>query len=128
MLVLINRLLAAFPAGHSGLGAEVIDAYQIGLAEIPVEHIAQAVVNFLRGNVKGHNPAFAPSPPQVVIEARRIWKNSNGGVEPDLVVCSNDDPAFKAVEAMRGRPILTGKSGTATFRKSEIEEAMEAIK
>lgn len=40
-----------------------------------------------------------------------------------LVVLKPDHPDFKAVEKMRGRPVILGKSGTSTFRIEEIEQA-----
>ncbi|WP_083982342.1 helix-turn-helix domain-containing protein [Devosia soli] len=40
-----------------------------------------------------------------------------------LVVLKPDHPDFKAVEKMRGRPVILGKSGSATFRIEEIEQA-----
>jgi len=73
LLIIINRLLASFPAGQSGTGDEVVDAYMIGLSGIPAGHIAQASARFLQGQVEGHNPAFAPSPSQLAGEARRLW-------------------------------------------------------
>jgi hypothetical protein len=43
-----------------------------------------------------------------------------------LVVLKPDHPDFKAVERMRGRPVIVGKSGAATFRIEEIEQARAA--
>jgi hypothetical protein len=40
-----------------------------------------------------------------------------------LVVLKPDHPDFQAVEKMRGRPVIVGKSGTSTFRIEEIEQA-----
>lgn len=43
-----------------------------------------------------------------------------------LIVLKEDHPDFKAVEKMRGRPVIVGKSGTSTFRIEEIEQARAA--
>lgn len=40
-----------------------------------------------------------------------------------LIVLKSDHPDFHAVEKMRGRPVIVGKSGTSTFRIEEIEQA-----
>lgn len=40
-----------------------------------------------------------------------------------LVVLKPDHPDFQAVQRMRGREIILGKSGSATFRIEEIEQA-----
>lgn len=40
-----------------------------------------------------------------------------------LVVLKPDHPDFQAVEKMRGRSVIVGKSGSATFRIEEIEQA-----
>lgn len=40
-----------------------------------------------------------------------------------LVVLKSDHPDFVAVQKMRGRPVIVGKSGTSTFRIEEIEQA-----
>lgn len=40
-----------------------------------------------------------------------------------LVVLKPDHPDFLAVQRMRGRPVIVGKSGTSTFRIEEIEQA-----
>lgn len=40
-----------------------------------------------------------------------------------LVVLKPDHPDFQAVEKMRGRAVIVGKSGTSTFRIEEIEQA-----
>lgn len=40
-----------------------------------------------------------------------------------LVVLRPDHPDFIAVQKMRGKPVIVGKSGTSTFRIEEIEQA-----
>lgn len=40
-----------------------------------------------------------------------------------LVVLKPEHPDFQAVEKMRGRSVIVGKSGTSTFRIEEIEQA-----
>jgi DNA-binding transcriptional ArsR family regulator len=40
-----------------------------------------------------------------------------------LIVLKPDHPDFLAVQKMRGRPVIVGKSGTSTFRIEEIEQA-----
>ncbi|HEV7345487.1 MAG TPA: helix-turn-helix domain-containing protein [Devosia sp.] len=40
-----------------------------------------------------------------------------------LVALGPDHPDFQAVQKMRGKPIILGKSGKATFRIEEIEQA-----
>lgn len=43
-----------------------------------------------------------------------------------LVVLPPDHPDVKAVERLRGKPVIIGKSGTATLRVEEIEQARVA--
>lgn len=52
---------------------DVIDGYEIGLANIPVAYVAHAAQRFLAGEVPGQHTAFAPSPAQLASEARRHW-------------------------------------------------------
>jgi hypothetical protein len=122
--MIINRLLASFPPGHSGDGKTALESYIIGLSDLPIEHVKTATVQFLRGNVAGHNPAFAPSPPQIAIEARRLEQEE---IAKSLVVLKSDHPDFKAVEKARGKPLVVGRSGTTTITKSEIEQARRAL-
>jgi hypothetical protein len=44
----------------------------------------------------------------------------------DLVVLRPDDEDFKAVQRIRGSPIIVGKNGTATFTKAEVAKARAA--
>jgi hypothetical protein len=44
----------------------------------------------------------------------------------DLVVLRPDDEDFKAVQRIRGSPIMVGKNGTATFTKAEVAKARAA--
>jgi hypothetical protein len=44
----------------------------------------------------------------------------------DLVVLRPDDDDFKAVQRIRGSPIMVGKNGTATFTKAEVAKARAA--
>jgi DNA-binding transcriptional MocR family regulator len=45
----------------------------------------------------------------------------------DLVVLPSGHPDFAAVERMRGKPIITGKNGTATFRRVEVDQAKSMV-
>lgn len=73
ILVIINRVLAGFPSSSSATGDDVVDAYLIGLGQIPVPFVAKAAQEFLSGAVPGHNLAFAPSPAQFGERARKLW-------------------------------------------------------
>lgn len=47
------------------------------------------------------------------------------GIEPDLCVIGPDDDDFKLVEAVRGKPLVLGKSGKTTVSRAEIDRARE---
>ena len=49
---------------------------------------------------------------------------SSGDCAPDLVVLHAEDELFKAIQRARGKPIIVGKNGTATFTKAEVERAI----
>ncbi|WP_193336183.1 helix-turn-helix domain-containing protein [Devosia beringensis] len=44
-----------------------------------------------------------------------------------LVVLASDHPDFIAVQRLRGKPVMVGNSGKATFRIEEIEQARQGI-
>jgi hypothetical protein len=49
----------------------------------------------------------------------------DSGIEPDLCVIGPEDDDFKLVEAVRGKPLVLGKSGKTTVSRAEIDRARE---
>lgn len=49
----------------------------------------------------------------------------DSGLEPDLCVLGPEDDDFKLVEAVRGKPLVLGKSGKTTVSRAEIDRARE---
>lgn len=47
------------------------------------------------------------------------------GGDPDLVVLGPEDDDFKLVQAVRGKPIVLGKSGKTTLSVAEVKRARE---
>jgi hypothetical protein len=72
LLEIITRLLAPFGLS-AGQGDEALDGYLIGLRDVPLDYVAMAVANFLGGKVERADHNFAPKPPEVALEARRLW-------------------------------------------------------
>lgn len=72
-LKIISGLLAPFPQAAGGDPQDVLMAHIAALEDIPVMFIGAAAGNFNRGTVAGYNPSFAPTPPAISKEARRLW-------------------------------------------------------
>lgn len=73
----IVNLLACYPALADKVGEDHVNAYLLATAEYPVEALAAACDDFMRGKVPGHNPAFAPTAPELAVRAD-LQKHAQG--------------------------------------------------
>jgi hypothetical protein len=65
--------MAGFPDTASAASDETLDAYEIAVAKIPVEHLQTALIRFVSGEVPGQSTRWAPNPAQFATEARDHW-------------------------------------------------------
>lgn len=74
------------------------------------------------------NPDYRPVHANKFIAERRFEGFvAAADADKDLVVLMPDHPDFAAVQTMRGARIMVGKSGKATFKITEIEQARRLI-
>ncbi|KKB80800.1 hypothetical protein VW35_00905 [Devosia soli] len=57
----IGMMLRAFPSSASSITAETPRVYAFAVEEFSLEAVRRACRAFVRGQVEGHNPDFAPS-------------------------------------------------------------------
>lgn len=67
----IIRLLASWPSA-AGEGDEQLRSYLLAVDDYPFCDVENAIVNLIKGNAPGVNPAFLPPPPVVGSECRRV--------------------------------------------------------
>jgi hypothetical protein len=65
-----QTLFATYPTNGNDLKAQ-IEAYSEAIKGHDIRDIEKAISRFLRGEVDGHNPAFAPTAPQVGAAVRK---------------------------------------------------------
>lgn len=68
---MIGLLLSSFPNFQSGDAESLLAAYEMAVSGCSEDDLADAVQAFVRGQVPGHNMAFAPTAPQLASVCRQ---------------------------------------------------------
>lgn len=70
---IISDLLAPFPPQSGGDAKTIIAAYLKAVEPVPDRFVGEAAGRLLAGDVQRNNAAFAPSPTELALEAKRLW-------------------------------------------------------
>lgn len=65
-------MLAAFPSSNSNINQGTVNAYLMAVEGLNVGAVVIACKAFIRGEVEGSNPDFAPSAPRLAKEAKAV--------------------------------------------------------
>jgi len=65
-------MLTAFPSSNSNISQGTVNAYLMAVEGLNVSAVVAACKAFIRGEVEGSNPDFAPSAPRLATEAKAI--------------------------------------------------------
>lgn len=69
---MIGMMLKAFPSSQSSITADSAKVYLFAVEDFSLEAVKRACRKYVRGEVKGHNNAFAPSAPEMSALCRSI--------------------------------------------------------
>jgi hypothetical protein len=62
----IGMMLEAFPSSQSRITGDTAKVYRFAIEDCSLEAVKRACRAFVRGEVAGHNPDFAPTAPRLV--------------------------------------------------------------
>lgn len=101
---LILRLFKGLPSWDGRVTRRIIDDYIEYVPEVRIDALKQAVENFRRGLVEGHDLAFPATGPELAKEAERIQaKLQNDEYWAKVEFIAYDSAEWKAMVEMRGR-------------------------
>ena len=109
----IGMMLRAFPSSQSSITAETPKVYAFAVEEFSLEAVKRACRSFVRGQVEGHNPDFAPSTAklaQVVksFEDALAWED----FQKTNTFIAVDSELWRKITLMDGRsPPVSSSSG-----------------
>jgi len=130
-------LLAPFPAQSGGAPDKVITAYLVAVDGIPDMYLGEAARRFLNGMAARNNPAFAPSPTELAIEAKRIWHRNldlQRAATPSLPPPETAKKSAESIERVRrvtmGLVAALAPADDRPKRTADLSraDAMEALK
>lgn len=138
--VSFEEIVEAFPCRPMMNRSEALAAYN-DLADEETHRVLKAAKRYFQWHVE--DAEARSETPQAALEYRiglGKWLRSGAWVSAltvvlrsdpvpassdGLVVLPPEHPDFQAVQKMRGKPIIVGKSGNATLRVEEVEQARQ---
>lgn len=108
----IGMMLKAFPSSQSSITADSAKVYLYAVEDFSLEAVKRACRQYVRGEVKGHNNAFAPSAPEMAALCRVI----NGDIIVEQFQAANrfiEEGSAEWAKLM----IHRGQSSMPTFEK-----------
>lgn len=120
-------MLRAFPSSQSSITAETPKVYAFAVEEFSLEAVKRACRAFVRGQVDGHNPDFAPSTAKLA----QVVKGFNDALAWEEFQKNNtfiavDSELWRQVTLMDGRsPPISSSSGRDGWwlPNSKVDEA-----
>lgn len=82
---MIGTMLKAFPSSQSNITADSAKVYLFAVEDFSLEAVKRACRKYVRGEVEGHNNAFAPSAPEMAALCREI----NGAIVVEQFQAAN---------------------------------------
>lgn len=117
---IISDLLAPFGKVGNGDGKAVLRGYLDAVEHIAPMFVAEAARRLLTGETQRGNPAFAPSPTELALEARKVFEADRRLHQPAL-----PEPEPEPVdEAMKARISARMEALAAELRPPKSERAV----
>ena len=112
----IGMMLEAFPSSQSRITDATAKVYRFAIEDCSLEAVKRACRAFVRGQVAGHNPDFAPTAPRLVQVVKEFehelvvesWKETRQFIQVD-------SQAWHQIAMLKNDPMLP------TFIKDGVE-------